>query len=375
MGARQFVAGLLFIVFGLQFPFAIAQQSKELEDIQNQIKQKQQQIEKQIADAKTLQTQLKQAELEISSTAKKLNDTRASIGQNTQQQLALKKEQSELKSQLKLQQSALAEQLKSMYMAGDYDYAKMLFNLEDAGKFERTLSYYQFLNQARKKQIDTFRELAAQLQQVTANLATKLNELKQLESTQREQSEQLKQQQNNRKRTLVKIERQIDSEAEQIEQLQINEQALLKAIEEAERLAQQRPVSLNGLAKLQGKLNPPTKGRLRNMFGRYRQGQVKWKGILFNGNTGAPVRAVYDGKVLYANWLRGFGLVTVLDHGDGYMSLYGHNQALLKNVGDEVQAGESIALVGQSGGQSSPNLYFEIRHKGLPVNPVKWLKR
>lgn len=375
MGARQFVAGLLFIVFGLQFSYSIAQQSKELEDIQNQIKQKQQQIEKQIADAKTLQTQLKHAELEISSTAKKLNDTRASIGQNTQQQLALKKEQSELKSQLKLQQSALAEQLKSMYMAGDYDYAKMLFNLEDAGKFERTLSYYQFLNQARKKQIDTFRELAAQLQKVTANLATKLNELKQLESTQREQSEQLKQQQNNRKRTLVKIERQIDSEAEQIEQLQINEQALLKAIEEAERIAQQRPVSLNGLAKLQGKLNPPTKGRLRNMFGRYRQGQVKWKGILFNGNTGAPVRAVYDGKVLYANWLRGFGLVTVLDHGDGYMSLYGHNQALLKNVGDEVQAGESIALVGQSGGQSSPNLYFEIRHKGLPVNPVKWLKR
>ena len=110
------------------------------------------------------------------------------------------------------------------------------------------------------------------------------------------------------------------------------------------------------------------------MFGRIRQGQIKWKGIIIKGQLGSPIIAVHQGKVLYADWLRGFGLVTVVDHGDGYMSLYGHNQALLKQAGDNVDAGETIALLGQSGGQNYPNLYFEIRHKGQPVNPSSWLK-
>lgn len=367
----KIVGPLIVLLF---LPNVMAQQTEELKDIQSQIQQKQKQIEKQLANAKVLQTQLKQAELNISNTAKSLNLTRNSLKQNTTKQLELTQQQTSLKKQQKQQQSALAEQLKSMYMAGDYDYAKMLFNLDDASRFERTLSYYQYLNQARKTQIDTFRALVAQIQQVTLDLQEKQAELLVLEKEQRQQREKLKQQQDQRQQTLVKIENQINSEAAQIEQLQINEQALIKAIEEAERIAQQRPLNLTGFAKLRGKLTKPTQGRLRKMFGRSRQGQVKWKGVLFNGNTGASVKAIHDGRVLYANWLRGFGLVTVLDHGDGYMSLYGHNQALLKNVGDEVQSGETIALVGQSGGQSSPNLYFEIRHKGLPVNPVKWLR-
>jgi septal ring factor EnvC (AmiA/AmiB activator) len=110
------------------------------------------------------------------------------------------------------------------------------------------------------------------------------------------------------------------------------------------------------------------------MFGRFRQGQIKWKGVVINGTAGDSVIAIHQAKVLYSDWLRGFGLVTVLDHGNGFMSLYGHNQALLKQAGEAVQAGEAIALLGQSGGQSRPNLYFEIRHKGTPINPVSWLK-
>ena len=150
---------------------------------------------------------------------------------------------------------------------------------------------------------------------------------------------------------------------------------MLKAIEEAQQRAQQKPAALAGLAKLKGTLLKPTQGRMRKLFGKRRQGQVRWKGVLFDGNSGSSVRAVHYGKVLFADWLRGFGLVTVIDHGQGYMSLYGHNQALLTQVGDSVDAGQTIALVGQSGGQSSPNLYFEIRHKGLAINPSEWIRR
>ncbi|MDC0601722.1 peptidoglycan DD-metalloendopeptidase family protein [Aliiglaciecola sp.] len=355
-----------------------AQQSDELKDIQAQIKQKQQQIEKQLAQAKTLQAQLKAAELNIARTASSLEATRQELSENQSQQSTLKSQQAQLKTQLGQQKSALANQARSMYMAGEYDFAKILFNLEDAAKLERTFSYYQYLTDARKAQIDAFRSLVRELEQVSEQLQVKQQELIVLEREQQQQNQQLQQQQQMREVTLGKIEQQIDSEAAQIEQLQINEQALIKAIEEAQRQAdreaQQGPVLLTGLAKLKGKLLAPTQGRMRNMFGRIRQGQIRWKGILFNGNTGATVRAVHDGKVLYADWLRGFGLVTVLDHGDGYMSLYGHNQALLRQVGDSVQSGETIALVGQSGGQSAPNLYFEIRHKGTPVNPTQWIR-
>ncbi len=363
--------GLLLITLAFNVQ---GMQSDELKDIQQQIKEKQAQIDQRLAESKKLQAQLRQAELNIAETAKALQETQTALDGNRTQQSQLRQEQIQIRQQQKQQQQVLASQLVNMYMAGNYDYAKMLFNLEDASKFERTLTYYQYLTDARKEQIDKFRALVAQLKRVDASLQEKQAELSRLESEQRKQNTLLVQQQSMREATLAQVKKQIDSEAAQIEQLQINEQALLKAIEEAESAAAQRPVNLSGLSGLKGQLMVPTRGQLRDMFGKRRQGQVRWKGVLFAGNTGAPVRAIYDGKVLYSDWLRGFGLVTVLDHGDGYMSLYGHNQALLKKAGDEVQAGETIALVGQSGGQNAPNLYFEIRHKGKAVDPVDWLK-
>lgn len=182
--------------------------------------------------------------------------------------------------------------------------------------------------------------------------------------------------QDDRKTTLKKINQTIASENQKIASLQADEKALKDAIEAArlaaERAAREAKISLDGLAKLKGKLKAPVDGRIRNLFGNRRQGQVRWKGIIIDGAEGDPVNSIAPGKVLYADWLRGFGLVSIIDHGDGYMSVYGHNQALLKQVGDEVRSGERIALVGRSGGQEYPNLYFEIRHKGKALNPRTW---
>lgn len=350
------------------------QDQAQLQDLQEQIKQKQRQLEKQLADAKRLQQQLKRDELRIGETAKALNTTQVSLENNVQQQKQLREEKASLTSKQQQQQSLLGKQLRSAFTAGNYDYAKMLFNQQEAGKFERVITYYQYLNKARLEQIELFKALVAQLIQVNADLVEKQQELESLQQTQKNQRQTLTSQQASRQNTLAALEKSIDSDAAQIEQLQINEQALRKAISDAQRLASQRPEELRGLENLQGKLLKPTRGRMRTLFGKRRQGQVRWKGVLFNGSAGNPVRAVHYGKVLFADWLRGFGLVTVLDHGEGYMSLYGHNQALLKQVGETVEAGETIALVGQSGGQSSPNLYFEIRHKGEAVNPGKWLR-
>lgn len=374
---RSLVQRLLFLVSLSSIFFACAanaQEQSDLESIQQQIKNKQAQISQQLEAAKKLQDNLKEVELQISKSAKELNSTEKSLDNNQQQLSVLRKQQKGYLTSLEQQKSVLAKQIRSAYMTGNYDFAKMLLNQQDAANFERTITYYQYLNKARKTQIDSFNLLVADLQKVNAKLIDNQSELEQLKDKQLQQQQTLKANQTEREATLIAMQSAIESEEAKIAQLQINEKNLLEALTRAQQQADRQDVTLSGLSALKGRLLMPAEGNLRKMFGRFRQGQIKWKGIVINGTAGDAVVAIHHAKVLYSDWLRGFGLVTVLDHGDGFMSLYGHNQALLKQAGEAVQAGEAIALLGQSGGQSRPNLYFEIRHKGKPVNPVSWLK-
>jgi len=353
---------------------AKAQEQSDLESIQQQIKNKQAQINQQLEAAKKLQDNLKVVELQIAKTAKELNKTQRSLANNQQQLKVLRKQQKSYLASLEQQKLVLAKQIRSAYMTGNYDFAKMLLNQQDAANFERTITYYQYLNKARKSQIDSFNLLVKDLQKVNAKLIDNTNELEQLKGKQLEQQQALKSNQTQREGTLIAMQSTIESEEAKIAQLQINEKNLVEALTRAQQQLDKQDVTLTGLSALKGRLLMPVEGNLRKMFGRFRQGQIKWKGVVINGTAGDSVIAIHHAKVLYSDWLRGFGLVTVLDHGDGFMSLYGHNQALLKQAGEAVQAGEAIALLGQSGGQSRPNLYFEIRHKGRPINPVSWLK-
>lgn len=351
-----------------------AQDQSDLESIQQQIKNKQVKISQQLEAAKILQDNLKGVELQIAKSAKELNKIETSLAQNKQQLSVLRKQQKGYLASLEQQKSVLAKQIRSAYMTGNYDFAKMLLNQQDAANFERTITYYQYLNKARKSQIDSFNVLVKDLQKVNAELIDNQTELEQLKAKQLEQQQVLIANQSAREATLIGMQNAIESEEAKIAQLQINEKNLVEALSRAQQQVDKQDVTLIGLSALKGRLLMPAQGNLRKMFGRFRQGQIKWKGVVINGTAGDSVVAIHHAKVLYADWLRGFGLVTVLDHGDGFMSLYGHNQALLKQAGETVQAGEAIALLGQSGGQSRPNLYFEIRHKGKPINPVNWLK-
>ena len=353
---------------------AKSQEQSDLESIQQQIKNKQAQINQQLEAARKLEDDLKVVELQIAKSAKELNGTEISLEGNQQQLRVLRKQQKGYLTSLDQQKTVLAKQIRSAYMTGNYDFAKMLLNQQDAANFERTITYYQYLNKARKSQIDSFNLLVNDLQKVNAKLIDNQSELEQLKAKQLQQQQALKANQSQREETLIAMQNAIESEEAKIAQLQINEKNLLDALTRAQQQVDKQDVTLNGLSALKGRLLMPAEGNLRKMFGRFRQGQIKWKGVVINGTAGDSVIAIHHAKVLYSDWLRGFGLVTVLDHGDGFMSLYGHNQALLKQAGEAVQAGEAIALLGQSGGQSRPNLYFEIRHKGKPINPVRWLK-
>ena len=373
--SRAYELSFIFILCGVFFVSSLkAQEQSDLESIQQQIKNKQAQISQQLEVAKKLQGNLKVVELQIAKSALELNKTQTSLDDNQQQLIVLRKQQKGYLASLDNQKSGLAKQIRSAYMTGNYDFAKMLLNQQDAANFERTITYYQYLNKARKSQIINFNLLVKELQKVNAKLIDNQNDLEQLRSRQVEQQQSLKVNQIEREKTLLTMQNAIESEEAKIAQLQINEKNLLEALTRAKQQVDKLDVSLNGLSDFKGRLLIPAEGNLRKMFGRFRQGQIKWKGVVIYGTAGNSVIAIHHAKVLYSDWLRGFGLVTVLDHGDGFMSLYGHNQALLKKAGEVVQAGEAIALLGQSGGQSRPNLYFEIRYKGKPVNPVNWLK-
>ena len=352
------------------------QQKEKLAELQAELRARQQVLENSKASAQELEDVLKSSELEIAKVAKALANTKQSLEKVESEQTSLENEQSELKAAIRQQQSLLSSQLKSAFMAGHYDYAKMLFYQDDARTFERVITYYQYVAKARQQEIESFRANVARLEAVTLELEEKAQALASLQADQENQRAVLITRQNDRKTTLKKIKSTIASESQRIASLQADEQALKDAIEAArlaaERAAREAEITLDGLAKLKGKLSSPVDGRIRNLFGNRRQGQVRWKGIIIDGAEGDPVNSIAPGKVLYSDWLRGFGLVSIIDHGKGYMSVYGHNQALLKQAGDEVRQGERIALVGRSGGQEYPNLYFEIRHKGKALNPRAW---
>ena len=351
--------------------------SQELRTIKNLIEQTQAQLSQKLADSDRLQQELKLAELKIAQTATLLNQTDTQLSNTRGELRKLSSEKKSIQTQMQNQQSALASQLKSAYMAGDYDFAKMIFNQDDAGKFERVLTYYQYLNKARQAQIESFRGLVKALESVQAELDDQESQLSGLLKQQSTQSSQLRNQQQQRLTMFSALEKQIKNDQAKVVQLQQQESDLQSAIEQAEIAAQQvrdrSDIELLGLSGKERQLVVPTPGNIQRLFGKRRQGQVRWKGIVINGKSGAPVKAVFDGVVLYADWLKGFGLVTIVDHGKGYMSVYGSNQALLKNVGDMVKAGDAIGLVGTSGGQEQAGLYFEIRHKGKALNPSNWL--
>tara|TARA_B100000965_G_scaffold236891_1_gene198480 strand:- start:11236 stop:12396 length:1161 start_codon:yes stop_codon:yes gene_type:complete len=370
---RAVVAGCMLLLLS---SVAQAQDSddaeKELAALQEELKARQQALLNSRASAEELQAVLAESEKQIGAVAGKLNTTRKALAENKQQQASLTRRQAELREAIGQQQSMLAGQLKSAFIAGHYDYAKMIFYQQDAARFERIITYYKYLNQARQANITQFTATVTELESVTASLQQKASELNQLQADQQQQQNELVARQQDRQQTLKQLNAKIAGEETRIAQLREAEQALVEAIERAQRMSQ-IPQKLTGLASDKGRLLKPADGSVRKLFGKRRQGQVRWKGIMIDGREGSAVKAIAHGRVVYSDWLRGFGLVTIIEHGDGFMTVYGHNQALLRQAGESVAKGETVALLGQSGGQNSPNLYFEIRHKGKAVNPADWL--
>lgn len=358
---------------------------KELSKIQQEIAQQKVAISSVNKKRQQLENQLKKDDLAIAKVAKALNNTNEQIT-NTQSSIdQLAKEISQLDRQKQQQEKALATQLRAAYSSGHHDYLKLLLSQDETKDVQRTITYYQYLNKARIEHIDEFKQTIDDLAAKTQLQQQQKLALIESKETQAQQKKSLEASNAERKRTVAALSNELLSSKQQLAKLIAEENNLVVALEKlakaareaelaAKRAKEKQAMELAGLKALKHKLQWPVKGRLSHSFGSQKHGYLKWKGVLLSAPVGREVKTIHNGTVLFSDWLKGYGLVTVVDHGNGYMSLYGHNQTLLKNVGDRVETGEPIALVGQSGGQSQAGLYFEIRHQGKAVNPKLWCK-
>ncbi|PCI61980.1 MAG: peptidase M23 [Gammaproteobacteria bacterium] len=347
--------------------------SLNLDKVQQAINVQQKTISLKNKKRSVLEKRLKNDELAIAKAAKAVNQTNKQIQQTHQKIGQLRQQKFQLNKQKKHQQSLLAQQLRASYSTGNHDYLKLILNQEKPATVQRTLSYYQYFNQARIKEITNVEQTVKALNKVSEQQTVELAKLTQLKQQQVTQQHQLKASNKNRKNTIKKLSKQLLTDKQKLRKLKNEEQNLAIELAKLQKIAQAE-VTLAGLSRLKHKLSWPTKGRLFKRFGNHKQGSLRWKGVLITAPVGRDIKSIHNGKVLFSDWLNGYGLVIVIDHGNGYMSLYGHNQALLKNVGERVETGEPIALVGQSGGQNRSGLYFEIRHDGRAVNPKTWCK-
>lgn len=305
---------------------------------------------------------------EIDTIEKELDTTNDKVSSLTEKQKELLTVKSE-------QQYYIEQQVRAAYEIGSQEYLKVLLNQEDPNEIARMLTYYDYFNQARSRQIESYNLTLLDLDRVTQELA---EETVVLESQRRALGAQQKSLAN------VQKEKQMTLKA-LINQISTTGSALLKLEQDRGRLEQlldkleeslanlDAPRNAQPFAGMQGKLLLPVEGRISHRFGNQRnQGKLRWHGIFIDAAEGESVYAVHYGRVVFSDWLRGFGLLMIISHGEGYMSLYGHNQALFRETGDWVSAGEVIAAVGDSGGQDKTGLYFEIRIDGKPNNPQNW---
>ncbi len=321
-------------------------------------------------------TELKTLEAEISKTSRKLKTLEQKVQNSRQQKKKLKNELKQLNQQLAEQRSILSEQIRSAYSMGHQQNLKMLLNQQDPAQAGRTQMYFNYLNRARQQQISDFLSTLELKKQTETELRETLTTLNQLLKTQKEKKRQRQKQRFQRKQLLTELSKKIKNQETTLSSLESSRsriENLLKSLGELLADIPTSPTESQPFLSLKGKLPWPVEGRFMNRFGQSKNnGDLKWNGVLIKAELGTPVRVISHGRVAFSDWLQGFGFITIIDHGDGYMSLYGQNESLFKQTGDWVQAGEVIATAGDSGGQPVSGVYFEIRSRGKPVNPAKW---
>jgi septal ring factor EnvC (AmiA/AmiB activator) len=369
-----------------------AQKEAELRRLNDRIEKVRQSVNADVQKRDKLSVELREAELGVASARRELDDIRAQRLVAEDRLRGLEQQQAQGERELDGERAALAGELRAAYVNGREEQLKLLLNQQDPAAFGRMLAYYGYFGRARADRIQGIRDRLEHLALVREKIAAEKSRLDALEQQREQRVAALKSSQDQRALAVSRIEQQIKSRGGELQRMQSQARSLekliaelRKAIEKAEReaAAAAKRSGQGGATRpapfepLKGKLPWPVQdGKVLARFGQPRAGgSLRWQGMLIGTDRGARVRAPFAGRVVYGDWLPGMGLMLVLDHGGGYMSLYGHNEEIFRKVGDEVAAGDVIGSVGDTGGHSQPALYFEVRRGRTPVDPQLWLTR
>ena len=349
-----------------------AKARQELDAIRSDISRSEQQRLAQQQQLQNAQTSLQQADEAHAKASQAVAMQQASLAEVAAQLSKLQQQKELLASQRQQQQQALALQLKAAYQIGGHDYTQLLLNQQSAQKLERVLTYYQYFNNARMQQLQALKKTVDELAQLAQETERKSHEQQQRLAELQQQQQTLADAKAQQTASIRQLQQVLSDQQQQLAYLKQNEKSLQSTIAELKAKAAARRMQFQQKSK--GVYPWPVTGTVVQRFGSTHGGESKASGIIISAKPGQPVKAVADGQVIYADWLKGYGYVIVLDHGGGLMTLYGHNESLLRSPGDIVKTGQHLALVGQSGGQQQVGLYFEVRQKGTAVDPLAWLR-
>jgi septal ring factor EnvC (AmiA/AmiB activator) len=313
-------------------------------------------------------------DVEVARVARSVEETVTELDRIEQDLSRLRNEQKSLEGQRNEQAERIGEHLAASYRMSGQDFVKLLLNQESPDTFDRIARYHGYFTRARLDAIDEYREtldaLADNRFQLETRREEQVSQREKLESRERE----LVREREARKGLIAELDQEMEDKTTERKRLEADRQRLEQLFAELQRRA--TDLDGSGFVARKGSLPWPLTGRVTNAFGQSRaDGRLTWHGMMIAADEGTSVKSVFRGRVVFANWLRGFGLLTIIDHGGGYMTLYGHADVLLKTVGDWAESGEVIARAGKSGGQTTSGLYFEVRQKGVARDPIGWLQR
>jgi len=386
----------LLLCLALALPALAANDTRqdELKAIQQRIERLQEELEQSAEDRSEAADSLKHSERRISEVKRGLRDLQARQGALMAELQRIGGEARGVSDEAQQQQARLAELLRQRYRQRGDDALRILLSGRDPGETRRRLAYLGYVGAARTRLIAQHRATLRQLDALRQDSEAKKRDLSTVERERLAQKTALEKEKASRQQVLANLSARIRDQRREIGNLQRDEQRLSKLIERLRLLAEARKAKKNvparpgekvgrvvdaslaelAFTKMKGRLAFPVAGELTARFGQARPGGgPAWKGLFIRARAGLDVRAVATGEVVFADWLRGFGNLLILDHGDGYLSLYSNNESLYKPLGTRVKAGDAIASVGNSGGQDEVGLYFELRHQGRPFDPLAWV--
>lgn len=371
------VAVALFLAAGTAVGEGYHNKTEKLEKLRTEIALIRDELRGDHAREDSFTRELQRLDENIGKAAASVRELEVNIQARRQRTAELQARYERQSGQLARQRDYLAREVVAAYTLGRDQYLRLILNQEDPNRVERVQVYYEYFNKARGQRIHEAVQALRSIHALQQKLQAELAQLAQLKGERVARQQSLQRDRQQRAALLQRLRRRMADRGQRLQQLQTNEVDLAKLVQRLRQMLADIPAGDTGEQRFRarkGQLAWPLKGKLIAHYGTERDASVHWHGVFIAADEGSPVHAVAAGRVVFADWLRGLGLLLIIDHGRGYMTLYGHNQSLYKGIGDWVEAGEIIATVGVSGGENRAGLYFEVRVRGKPDNPLAWLR-